>query len=141
MEAEFSKNLEFKIFKEGKNTMLECGGKKVALPPTGSKDWKTEIFKEPKSGIPFVSNGKNSKRCIEFFQEKEDDDADTSTEEKEQKGKGKGSDEKKPKVAEAGEAKKLAAMKVPLPGANSVSNILYLFIFITDIYLEKYIPN
>ena len=45
--------------------MLQCGDKSVALPKTNN--WRPEIFLEPSTKIPFVSDGKVSKRCVVFF--------------------------------------------------------------------------
>lgn len=68
VEDEFSKNLEFKVEKVGKIYWLHCGKKKVQLP---DKPWKCEIFTEPTTNIPFISDGKTSTRCLHFFHEEE----------------------------------------------------------------------
>ena len=67
-----SKNLDFTLEKRGKNFILKCGKNEVALDPT--KAWKQQIFKEP-SGIPFVSDGKVSERCVNIFQKHEEAEA------------------------------------------------------------------
>lgn len=65
VEDDMSKNLEFKIEKSGKILWLHCGKRKVQLPDKG---WKLQIFKEP-SGIPFLSTGKLSQRCVHEVQD------------------------------------------------------------------------
>ncbi|CAK9078259.1 unnamed protein product [Durusdinium trenchii] len=72
VEADMSKNLDFTLEKRGKNFILKCGKNEVALDPT--KAWKQQIFKEP-SGIPFVSDGKVSERCVNIFQKHEEAEA------------------------------------------------------------------
>ena len=98
VEDDMSKNLEFKIEKSGKIMWLHCGKKKVQLKETG---WKQQIFKEP-SGIPFLSTGKVSKRCVRFFDE---DDV----------GKG---------VVTKDSKDSLELSAVPLPGASTPSTAM-----------------
>ena len=64
VEDEFSKNLDFSLEHVGKVIWIVCGKQRVALPE--NIKWKGEIFKEPSTGIPFVSDGKVSKRCVDF---------------------------------------------------------------------------
>lgn len=69
VEDEMSKNLTFTLEKDkasGKVVALICGKTKVQLPPG---TWKNQIYKES-SGVPFVSTGKVSTRCIALFREK-----------------------------------------------------------------------
>ena len=56
--------------KEGKaQIILKTGNQSVALP--GDKKWKKQVFIEPKTNIPFVSDGSTSVHCIRFFQDEE----------------------------------------------------------------------
>ena len=69
-----SKNLEFTVEKEGKSLYLVCGEKKVALT---DKNWKQQVFKESATGIPYLTTGKATMRCIRFFHDQPDtEDAD-----------------------------------------------------------------
>lgn len=100
VEAEMSRHLEFQIEKGQSGQMiLTCGKSKVTLP---KNSWKNQIYKE-QSGIPFISDGKKSVRCIDFFQddtdEKETPDKPTA---------------KKPKT-------EFAPLNVPLPGTPASS--------------------
>ena len=94
VEDEFSRNLEFNIEKAGKLTQLSCGKKKVTLP---EKSWKLQIFKEPETGIPFISDGRTSKRCLDFFKDEHEAHAKSAEEQKQV----------------------LRPLGVPLPGQNS----------------------
>lgn len=103
VEADMSKNLDFTLEKRGKNFILKCGKNEVALDPT--KAWKQQIFKEP-SGIPFVSDGKVSERCVNIFQKHEEAEAAAEV-------------EGKPKDEKASSSSKVEVASVPLPGAAS----------------------
>lgn len=71
VEQEQSKNLQFRVEKkQGSIMWLHCGKESRELPQE-KPPWKTEVFLEPTTQIPFLSNGKKSVRCICFFQESE----------------------------------------------------------------------
>lgn len=55
-----------------KETYLKTGQSCVKLPEDA---WQPQVFKEPKSNIPYISNGRASFRCISFFQESKGDDS------------------------------------------------------------------
>jgi len=99
VEIELSRNLEFSIERVGKQQFLVCGKKKVSLP---NKPWKDEIYKDPKTGVPFVSDGKSSVHCVVFFQS-----AEANSE----------------AAAPASKPAKIKAMPVPLPGENTIPEI------------------
>ena len=94
-----SKNLEFKLERNGQRMVLVCGKNKVELP---QQSWKYQIFKEPTTQIPFVSTGKSSVRCICFFRdENEDGNKDDSNRVK---------------------GKTVQTVPVPLPGAGGLDS-------------------
>lgn len=101
VEDEMSKNLTFTLEKAptGKVVALVCGKTRILLP---KGDWKNQIYKD-QQGIPFVSTGKQSFRCIHLFREHEE-----SNKEKE------GSVKKN-----SSGSVKMEPLGVPLPG-NSV---------------------
>ena len=70
VEQEQSKNLQFRVEKKGGSMWLHCGKESMELPQE-KPPWKPEVFLEPTTQIPFLSNGKTSVRCICFFQESE----------------------------------------------------------------------
>ena len=93
-EDELSKNLTFTLEKDGKTLMLVHDKQKIALP--ASKLWREKIYKEAATGIPFVSDGKTSVRCVHFFRMEEE--ANQELNEK---------------------AKNIEPAKVPLPGSKT----------------------
>ena len=74
VEVELSSNITFEV-EEGKDKggkvqlILKTGNQSVALPE--DKKWKKQVFIEPKTNIPFVSDGSTSVHCIRFFQDEE----------------------------------------------------------------------
>lgn len=78
VEEEFSKNLEFSVQKVGKTLWLHCRKDKVELP--SDRAWKTKVFKEPKTEIPYVTDGQVSIRCLKFFQDVEGEDVEIRSE-------------------------------------------------------------
>lgn len=120
VEVELSKNLEFRFEKApgiSKGYYLACGKDRVLLPAKNA--WKTEIYKEPSTGIPFISDGRVSVRCVEFFQQ-----SDIKSEKNEKTEK---NDEKKTSGAPSSESSKkpaqFEALSVPLPGARPSEGI------------------
>ena len=99
VETELSKNLEFSIERAGKRAFLVCGKKKVSLP---NKPWKDQIFKDPKTGVPFVSDGKSSVHCVVFFQSAEANAADAAA------------------PAASSKPAQIKPMPVPLPGEDRI---------------------
>ena len=72
VELEMSANVTFEVEEvkgdHGKNDLyLKTGKSSVKLP--GDQKWNKQVYLDPKTSIPFVSDGKTSVHCIKFFQQ------------------------------------------------------------------------